>query len=144
MPQRSTIVDRIPQTVKQRHVNDWMPSRYHPPPENQNFSIWPDSEYFVPFIRPLRPLVVSKGYGFWAKIPTASTPQIPPTPWTAEAPTGSSIPILSNKGIETQVSNAPIAPTTIDSHARQQICTDEYLDLSQTKKFYLHTGNSLP
>lgn len=45
-------------------------------------------------------------------------PQIPHTPCTALAPTGSSTAHLSNSGIEIHVRTAPIAPISIASHAR--------------------------
>lgn len=52
------------------------------------------------------------------KLNEQKSPHIPPTPWTALAPTGSSTPILSNNGIDMHVKKAPIIPITIDSHAR--------------------------
>uniref|UniRef100_A0A1Y1KGS2 Uncharacterized protein n=2 Tax=Photinus pyralis TaxID=7054 RepID=A0A1Y1KGS2_PHOPY len=88
------IVTTNAHTVKHRTESVCMPNKYHPPPSN----------------KPDLPSVVSSGIGFCANNPTAITPHIPPNPWTDVAPTGSSTPIMSINGIDTQAIRAPTDP----------------------------------
>lgn len=101
MSQSSRYVATSPHTVWMRAARHWTPKRYQSPPLNN----------------PWRPFVVANGTGLSAKSPTAITPQIPATPCADVAPTGSSIPMRSNRGIARQVRHEPITPTAIASHA---------------------------